>query len=437
MGAEILAFLMVLGGGNQAADLVSLLPVDAYFQARRVPVNVDNMLYLAGKDPADGAAQIKQLLALRVLAERPDDVKKAKNAGEILATLDKIAKGKLAKDGQGFAQEYAARALARLKGGKAVPAKSEKLTQALRWIPDGVTFVAAVDTHSSADGPDTTAAMAQFWKMFPERNLERLFDTVELLGNVRVDRWAIGFKDGADRGQGEIFMHFSGKGDPKRIAEAMKTLARANMQIEASKDSGGKSLLMLQDGDRPPAMALIGDTEFLMCGFERNKGNHRGLLERVLAVRDGKQDSVFKGAFKDALGKMSDKANALALGQLPAEMRRELARGPFPALPASVKGEAFRAKEGIDFRLQGTMASADDAKVFTQAVGILKQKGLDALQNIPGNFLPPETIAALRKSLESIQVISKDATVEVRFLVPQHSLLSLPAMMFGLRGEFR
>src|SRR5262245_32284681 len=115
--AEVL-MLIVMSGGMHSGDLVTYLPADTYFKSRDVPINLDNMIYLAGKNPDSGEAQIKQLMALRYLAEQPDLIKKAKDKTEALATLGKIAKGELANDKQGFAKEYAARVLQIVEGGK-------------------------------------------------------------------------------------------------------------------------------------------------------------------------------------------------------------------------------------------------------------------------------------------------------------------------------
>src|SRR5262249_29297022 len=110
-GAEML-IMLALGGGLQSGDLVSYLPAEAYFRSRDVPVNLDNMIYLAEKEPSDGVAQIKQLMCLRLLAEQPEVFKKGKDKAGAMATLRKIASGELANDRTGFAKEYAQRALA-------------------------------------------------------------------------------------------------------------------------------------------------------------------------------------------------------------------------------------------------------------------------------------------------------------------------------------
>jgi hypothetical protein len=423
----ILVLLLGLGGGDRPTDIVSALPAEAYFQARRVPINVDNMIYLAAKDPEDGAAQIKQLLALRVLADRPEEIKKSKSADEIRKTLEKVAKGELAKDAQGFSMRYAAAALARLKGDtvKLAPAKPGKLREdALGWFPDSLTFAAAVDLSPAEGGYKMAEVAANFWKLVPEREHAQIFNVVEMLGNIRFDRVAFGFTAAADR-KGEIYIRLSGKANPRRVIEGLKTLSRSDLQVATVKD-----VIYFQDRDRPPAMAILGDSDLIMCGFERDRGaNHRDLVDKVLAVRAGKQGSVLKGNLKDALGKLSDKASGLMAGDLPDELRRDVMRGFLGTFPRSIRGEMFRTKDGMDLHLTGTLGSADDAKAFTQGVTALKQSGLQGLNN-PPREIPAEAIAALRKTLESLQVVAKESTVEVRILVPMDAVTHLPAMMF-------
>src|SRR5262249_20404909 len=137
-----------LGGGVQSGDLVTYLPAEAYFRSRSIPVNLDNMIYLAVKEPKDGEAQVKQLMCLRMLAEQPDLFKKGKDKAEALTALRKIASGELANDKQGFAKEYAERAMAVLDGGKApTQAAGPPLDDGLTWFPAAATLAGVVDSR--------------------------------------------------------------------------------------------------------------------------------------------------------------------------------------------------------------------------------------------------------------------------------------------------
>src|SRR5207249_863395 len=97
------------GSGGTGSDLVSFLPTETYFQSRRIPMNVENLEELARTEPKDGKAQILQLMALRALGEKPELL--GKDSAAVRLTIEKIAKGEIARDRLGFSEEYARRTL--------------------------------------------------------------------------------------------------------------------------------------------------------------------------------------------------------------------------------------------------------------------------------------------------------------------------------------
>lgn len=427
--------MLMLGGGGQNNDLASVLPVEKYFQTQRVPLNLDNMIYLAGMDPVDGKAQIRQLVALRVLADRAQEVKKAKNAAEIITTLEKIAKGERAKDRLGFAPEYAATALAKIKGkGKAVEPKAGNLRdQTLGWFPAAATLVAAMDLRPTATASSSKALQPFLEKAVP--NWEPFFNVAHQLGNIRLDRISFAFvADPAGQGKDQFFARVSGKADQKRLVEAFKGFNDfRGLVVQEQKDAQGTPIAILQERNGPP-VAFIGDTDFVFTGYNRPRDNHRELFDLLLAVRAGKKPSALKGGLKDALSKTSAKASGFLVGAVPEEVRRDLARGPrgFPVVPTSLHAELFRTKEGLHLQVKAVLPNAQDAKAFTQAVGRLRQQALDELKKIPAEVpFPPGSIDALRKTLESIQVMAKDNTVQGSILAPGEALLTVSVLLTG------
>src|SRR5437762_2964734 len=183
LGAMELLMLIALGGGMQAGDLVSYLPAEAYFKSRAIPINLDNMIYLAVKEPADGEAQIKQLMCLRMLADQPDLFRKGKDKAEALAALRKIAGGELANDKQGFAKEYALRALAVLDGGKtAERAAAPALDDGLAWFPASATLVGAVDSRRRPGAGDPSKEFDKlFGKFARPRDWEEIYRIADTL----------------------------------------------------------------------------------------------------------------------------------------------------------------------------------------------------------------------------------------------------------------
>src|SRR2546421_559444 len=237
---EIL-MLMALGGGGQTADLASCLPADIYFRARNIPITAENMVQLASKKPDDGKAQIAQLLALRVLAEQPELVKKAANSAEITATIEKIAKGELAKDRLGFAEDYAARTLAAVGGPRirSEPIKQlDMRVQTLGWFPESVTLVGAFDARDRTAGPEEgKAARTLIAKFTKEKDWEKIFEVAEMVGNVRLERISFAYAEGKEaKDPGRLYVRIGGKADHQRVVEAVKKLS-PGFPVQQTKDA--------------------------------------------------------------------------------------------------------------------------------------------------------------------------------------------------------
>src|SRR5262245_42811620 len=170
-GFVVLGLLLGPASGALPSDLVSLLNAEAYFQNNNIPVQADKLIELAAKAPADNKGRIGQLLAIRWLEENAGKLGGQKQAAQ--AALHKLATGP-----QGFARDYAARALARIDGKPAPvlhPAPKDSLRQALEWFPEDMALVAAMELRPtpgqktlSADAPlvqDLKGLVARFQQL--------------------------------------------------------------------------------------------------------------------------------------------------------------------------------------------------------------------------------------------------------------------------------
>src|SRR5262249_45717002 len=142
-------------------------------------------------------------------------------------------------------------------------------------------------------------------------------------------------------------------------------------------------------------------------------------------VRAGKEASVLKGARKDRLPKFSKEMVGLLAGELPDAVERgDLFRGTGIRLPKSIQVEVLRSKEGLDFRFRATLANADGAKQFANAILNVRQDGLAGLKG--GRIgISPKAVAAVQKTLESIRIQSKGADVEGTASAPIEALLAV------------
>jgi hypothetical protein len=424
-GAEML-IMLVLGGGLQSGDLVSYLPAEAYFRSRDVPVNLDNMIYFAEKEPADGVAQIKQLMCLRLLAEQPEVFKKGKDKAGALVTLRKIASGELANDRMGFAKEYAQRALAVLDGAKepARPA-APALEDGLGWFPKDVTLAGVVDPRRRDAGVDSGKEMRSLIaKMVRPRELDEFFRVAETLGNIRIERLSFAYVE-TGKEPDRVYLRLTGKADHKRVAQAIKALTPGEaLEINETKDAKGTTITTIHSGrgGHSPIVALIGDTDLVVAG---PTGGRRGgdvvdpkpYLEPLLAVRAGKADGVLKGDLKERLT-AGVKAYGVLAGAVPKEMRFGLFRGG-PPVPRSLRVEMLQAKDGVELRMQAAMADAEEATQFTNFISMGRKQALEQLQQAPQDRrVPPGVITGFKKALESVQVKAQGANVEGSVYVP-------------------
>lgn len=429
--------LIGMGGGTTGGDFVSFLPADKYFESRKIEVNVQSMLDLASKEPKDAKAEIAQLLALRLLGERLELIKDAKNQDEILKTIEKIAKGELGKDKQGFAQDYAAHVLAAL--GRPVDrpmTKTASREEMLGWFPASATLVGAIVPRPREAGTPPPASLRELrkltTKMMPPEQWEKVFQAAEAIGNVRVDRIAFAYADDAKDGD-RIYVRLTGKADPKRLVDTFRLLAPAvneKFTVAESQDAKGTPITTISFGEDGPVVAFIGTSDCVIAGYAGSKAaqgrKQQEVMAHLLNVRAGKAESVLKGPLQATLAKVSEKANGLVVGELPSEVRRGMSRDGTPA-PRSIRGEAVTSRDGLDLRGEAVMDSPDDAKNAVQMILQGQKKMLDTLQKIPaGTPVPAGTIAGLKRAVESLQAKAEGNTVHVGVFMPTDALFAAP-----------
>lgn len=435
MSASWIFLLLAFNGGGNATDLVSLIPSDDYFKSHQVEVTPAKMVELAAKEPKEAKDQIAQLLAIRWLADHPDDVKKEKIARE---TLEGIAKGKIAPDPQGFAKDYAERTLAVLDGkplpSRTVPENSVR-TEALSWFPANVSFFGAFDTRGTTGfKPLVVKPMHEVMdKMIPAREREEMYKFVDEVGNLRIDRMSFALSpDPNQRSNGRIFMRFTGKGDSKRFLEFVKQHIPGAV-VKEEKGPKGETIRLLGAENQPPAFGVIGDTELIMAGYEGNQGKHMDLVQEALEVRAGKKDSIIKGPASGQLKTIPADASALVMGVMSDDIRREFGfGGQLPVMPRHIILDLTRGKE-ISLNFRGTMDSADDAKKFKDSIDQLKQQAAEGLKALPGLIkIKDESVKALGKTLDGIKMEAKDDSVSGGVKISGDALKALGEVVEGL-----
>ncbi|MSQ95838.1 MAG: hypothetical protein EXR98_14965 [Gemmataceae bacterium] len=444
LGFPEMLVLVLMSGGMSSTDLVAMVPPAHYFQSRQVQVSIDRMIDIAITEPATPKAQVMQLTALRYLADEAENLKKANNYATNRDAIEQIAQGKKANDPQGFAKEYAQRVLMKLDGKKAEPVKTRPIREdALNWFPEDVKIAFAIDMRQpslAANDP-----LKELLKLVPDGAKKEMYDQVEKIGNIRVERVAFGFVEGDKRGDQKIYMRLTGKANHAWLVDAIKSIPGERFESRKVKDGDGTPITVLQQQNSEPAIGVVGDTDLLVVGYDRPGGKYDDLVAQVLDIRAKKKANATTGPLKDRLAKIPDKAIAFAVGDIPNDMKQTLGFMLNGApIPSKLSAFVERMPNGLDLQLETTMANAEDADKLVQKVGMLRKQGVEELKKAMQMPLPPGTppipFQGMINVLESLQVQSKGESVQTRAFVPDgliQQLGSASMMMFGARGEFK
>jgi hypothetical protein len=412
MAALTIFYLLLADFSHYPPELVSLIDVDAYFNAHGVPVSMQTMEELAGTEPKNAADQVAQLLAIRWLGEQ--------DAQPARIMLQKIANGELAQGELGFAKEHARRALARLnkqpielQGGG-----GRNLKEALTWFPRDVTFCAALDLRaawsSKPFAPTILANVPGLWP-FPWGFLNdkgQLYTFADQVGNFRLERMAVAFAPSRAGKDGHcIFVRFTGLVDRKRLLEV---LAGEMVQRTVREEKGhAEPITSIVAPDRP-ALIMVGSTDLLIVMDQNREAVLPEIVQEVLAIKARKKPSVVEGMLAGLLRKVPDNAHALAVGDVPQELfEDQTKRGAdcgldpcFALLRDDIVLHAV-VKKQIDVHFQGKTRNAADAQALLAGIARLQKEHTGELRQ----FLPDPSAQVLIDDLASIQVTAAGAEV--------------------------
>ncbi len=424
LGLSELVILLAMVGfpGN---DTASLIDPAGYLKAHGLELKAERLAALITREAKGGKEQMTQLLAIRWLGAHPAEAKKAEGA---LDALRAVADGKKGQDAFGFARDHAARALARIEG-KPVPAArpippGSVRADALSWFPAEATLFGAVDLRSAGNPPalDPDAVSTLLWRIGPEEAWKPVYDFVDAVGNLRLDRvsFAVEINEKA-HDKSRIWVRFTGAGDLKGLDGF---LAAMYPEREERKGPGGEPIVIRTKKGGAPAFVSIGKTDFLITGYEANKGNHVEVVDALLDVRAGKGKSVVNGPFAKVLEEVREKSQGLFMADVPESFRDDVLRGlgdtPFKAVPRRVVVEVTGGKT-LAARAQGTMKDEEEAAATARALDQLKVLGIQALKNRPRE-VPADLAEIGRKVLEGAKVAAGGATVTASVQVPAEEL---------------
>lgn len=263
-----------------------------------------------------------------------------------------------------------------------------------------------------------------------------------MLGNIRIQRLAFAYLERSEvGGKDDLYIRVTGLANRKRLVDAMRQRFGSRPQIEETKDAKSTPIAVFQDeGDsHAPIVALIGDTDLLMAtssGPRPVAKNAKSSLEPVFAVRDLKSPSVLKGDLKDRVTTVSKSFGILA-GSLPRHLSVDMFRRD-PSPRCSIRFELFHTNEGIDLRVQATMANAEDAMSFVKAIKTGGQLALAQLHEASADLkeLSASVLAGLKSDLEGVQLQTRGASVQCSVHARNSTLLAVPYLLMVAGGDF-
>jgi hypothetical protein len=439
-----LILMLLLGpiaGGQLPNDVAANLDPSDYFFSRRIEGGPKSMLELAGKKPSTPSDVLAQLLAIRWLSENPDKLAEHKDA--TLKALKQLAEGPA-----GFATDYAQRGIARLEG-KPLPivhsfAKGSVRGEALSWFPEDVNLFGAYDLRA-LPGQKAVAKDEELDKLFqrlrgqamkalPPDAKEEIYKFAESVGNVRIDRVAAGYAPNAsDQGKSRIYVRFTGQADHQGLV-AFLSRTVPDAQTEELKGPSGEPITLIH-GKRPPAFAIVGDTDMIMAGYQRNEEGSVDLVKQTLDIRAGKKPSVVKGAFAKDLEEAPEDASGVGRGVPPPEIQTGIAQSPVGVSPLRVALDVVNSNasgKGLVVSFRAAMVNEADAKKFADGMnGIIKMAREEIKQAPLG--VKKELLDELGKLVDAIEFKATGATVGCSLTVSpktQRSMIELiEAMM--------
>jgi hypothetical protein len=436
--------LALFAGGVNDTDLVTLIQPKQYFEARQVRISIDSMIDIAITEPKDNKTQVRQLTALRYLTDESDAFKKASNYATNREAIEEIAQGKRAQDKAGFAKEYAQRMLDKLDGKKPAKAKVDAIRpDALNWFPADTTLAGAFNLRAGADDADGKDPVKELLKIIPERDRVQMYDVLEKVGNVRLERIAFSYSEGNGMRDGRFILRVTGKASQDGMIELFNALpGGGRMTAKKIKTDDDTPVMLLQEPDpRGPVVMLVGSTDLLIVAAEdRNNAaaKREALVLGILEARVKKKDTAATGKLKARLAKLPEKSVGFLVGELPAEMKQALNR-EFDALPNSVFAHVERTKQGLQVQGEGVMANAEDAGKLVQKIGALRKEAIMEIQQAMQQPLPPGSppipFQGIINVMNGMQVQSQGDKVNASVTVPGDLIQQVPLMLMPRRLE--
>jgi hypothetical protein len=476
-GASLFALIVALFSGG-AGDLLDVVPTDAYWRTRNVPVAVDRLLVeLRPTDEAElpkliatlgnGSYAEREAAARAVLAAGPaaipalekstddPDAEIANRTKTLVQQLRALPKGAavrrlmairalgelkdakalaallpLAESKEMFVAEYVARAVALIEGKPApMPVRANDPVKGdVSLLPANCGVVGQVILSGSA----TRLTLDQLLKSMPvmpgqdnaqavEQALAQVIEIAERTGNVRVDSLSFGASEKMGPKDGFLVVFARGKYDAGAVNAYLKTV------VPEPKAVAG---VMVFWPDPTGALAFPSDDRAVLVTGEANQLPVREVLEAGAKGATGAHPLAADAAFAPVVKSLGERTRLWAVCKVSPSYREAPLFQPFDTM--TLVGEAQ--KEGLALRVA---AAGKDPVVVKAAIDGANAQLAEARKEIPKIVQQMPAFKPLADFVQTIECRADgpNATVTARFAGDAAALGALPFFLLGARAE--
>jgi hypothetical protein len=241
-----------------------------------------------------------------------------------------------------------------------------------------------------------------------------VYQFVETVGNIRLDRVAVAVEMDAKRPEPHrIYVRFTGAANRKWLA----AFFRQHFPEETTEQGPqAEPVTILSNPKDAPAFALVGDTDLVVAGYEKDRAKHRDVVEQLLQVRAQGKGGLRTGPLGGTLKDVPPQASALLAAELSDGMQKALAgRGlPLPVAPRRLLLDATRTRD-LAVRLRALMNNPAGARTLAGALTKLQDQAVERLKNPPPEArLPAGALGPVQKMLAGARIEVQGDTVRAR-----------------------
>jgi serine/threonine protein kinase/tetratricopeptide (TPR) repeat protein len=280
------------------------------------------------------------------------------------------------------------------------PGDRNFLVDDLRWFPADSTFFGARDMRvfPNVSLQQIIMALQVAESMHPQER-ERFWKLMFIIGNV--GRVSFAYAEDADRpAKSRIYIRLTGDISHQRLEDWMRKDWPGAI-VRKEKSPNGEPIT-IAGGRQAPAFAVVGNTDFLLAGYQGDAGKHLEVVKQALALRTAGANLV--GSPMVTSGDIPPHAWVFFAGQPPKQLKGFFL---FPVLPRSAL-LTISGTRRVAIRYQAKFADPAEAGTFAKNLKDLKQFAHFLVKTPPvSNY--PKAVETLTSALNGMEInVQKD-----------------------------